>query len=124
MHATLDWSGNGLKFGPDVEWLPPDINPDEIDMTPDPERCESFYDAIRKYWPDLPDDSLVPDYAGIRPKLSHPEIPTGMPADFYIAGSKEHGIPGSVHLLGMESPGLTSSMAIAEYVEELLSNDF
>lgn len=123
VHATIDWALQGVKFGPDVEWLPPDASPDSIDPTPDPLRCESFYAAIRKYWPVLPNDSLVPDYAGIRPKLSHPDVPTGVPADFYIAGKEQHGVPGLVHLLGMESPGLTSSMAIAEYVSELLAGD-
>ena len=123
VHATIDWSGNSVKFGPDVEWFPPDATPDSLDLTPDPTRGDAFYAAIRKYWPDLPDDALVPDYAGIRPKLSHPDAPTGLPADFCIVRSDEHGIPGLVHLLGMESPGLTSSMAIAEYVKEALTTD-
>jgi L-2-hydroxyglutarate oxidase LhgO len=123
VHATIDWSGQSVKFGPDVEWLDVDASPDTVDMSPNPARCESFYDAVRKYWPALPDDALVPDYAGIRPKLSHPNASTALPADFYIAGNDEHGVPGLVHLLGMESPGLTSCMAIAEYVEELLSRD-
>ena len=124
VHGTIDWSGQSVKFGPDVEWLDVDASPDTIDMTPNPARCDSFYDAVRQYWPELPDEALVPDYVGIRPKLSHPKAPSSLPADFYIAGSDEHGVPGLVHLLGMESPGLTSSMAIAEYVEELLSKDF
>jgi L-2-hydroxyglutarate oxidase LhgO len=121
VHATIDWSGKSVKFGPDVEWFPPDATPDSLDLTPDPTRSEAFYAAIRKYWPDLPDDALVPDYAGIRPKLSHPDVATGFPVDFFIAGSDEHGVPGLIHLLGMESPGLTSSMAIAEYVKEMLT---
>lgn len=123
VHATIGWADNSVKFGPDVEWLSPDTLPDNIDMTPDPSRGESFYAAIRKYWSALPEDSLAPDYSGIRPKLSHPETPSGLPVDFYIAGKQQHGIPGLVHLLGMESPGLTSSMAIAEYVAEMLSTE-
>jgi len=121
VHATIDWSGQSVKFGPDVEWLDSDVTPDSINLTPEATRGDSFYDAVRKYWPDLPDGALVPDYAGVRPKLSHPKAPTDVPADFYIAGSEEHGVSGLVHLLGMESPGLTSSIAIAEYVKDLLS---
>ena len=121
VHATIDWSGQAVKFGPDVEWLDQDASPDTIDLTTNPARLESFYDAVRKYWPDLPDDALVPDYAGIRPKLHHPSVSqTGTPADFMIMDSDEHGVPGLIHLLGMESPGLTSSMAVAEYVGQRL----
>ena len=69
VHATVDWSGTSVKFGPDVEWLCPSLDdPDEINYDPDPQRGEAFYDAVRKYWPDLPDGGLVPDYAGVRPK--------------------------------------------------------
>jgi L-2-hydroxyglutarate oxidase LhgO len=124
VHATLDWTGQGIKFGPDVEWLEEEAKPDDIDLKPNSARSDSFYSAVRIYWPGLPDDALVPDFAGIRPKLNHPRVThTSKPPDFVIAGSKQHGVPGLVHLLGMESPGLTSSMAIAEYVKELVLRD-
>lgn len=104
IHATIDLAGR-VKFGPDVEWVP-----DDQDLIVNPARGESFYAAIRTYWPELADGSLVPDYAGIRPKLHHAGQP--MP-DFRLDGPAEHGIPGLVNLLGIESPGLTSSLAIA-----------
>eukprot|EP00548_Thalassiothrix_antarctica_P000080 CAMPEP_0194140124 /NCGR_PEP_ID=MMETSP0152-20130528/9724_1 /TAXON_ID=1049557 /ORGANISM="Thalassiothrix antarctica, Strain L6-D1" /LENGTH=394 /DNA_ID=CAMNT_0038838257 /DNA_START=12 /DNA_END=1193 /DNA_ORIENTATION=+ len=121
VHATVDWSStsSGTKFGPDVEWISPAIkNPKDIDLTPSDEKLDLFYKDIRKYWPDLPDGSLVPDYAGIRPKLYHPSISSANNAqlDFRILGPDDHGVNGLYHLLGIESPGLTSSMAIAEYV--------
>lgn len=125
VHATIDWSGQATKFGPDVEWLDPQIHPDDIDLTPDAVRMEGFYDAIRKYFPALPDDALVADYSGIRPKLQHPQLEmTNKPAfaDFSIQSCANHGIKGLVHLVGMESPGLTSSMAIGRHVQELLSD--
>jgi L-2-hydroxyglutarate oxidase LhgO len=106
VHATLSLDG-ATRFGPDVEWI------DELDYSVDPSRCESFYGAIREYWPTLPDRSLQPDYAGIRPKLVGPD---GKAADFVIEGPAQHGFAGLVNLLGIESPGLTSSLAIAEYV--------
>ena len=113
VHLTLDLQGRG-RFGPDVEWI------DEIDYTVDPARSESFYGAIRRYWPDLPDDSLKPDYCGIRPKLSK----GGKHADdFRIDGAGVHGLPGYVGLYGIESPGLTSSMAIGDHVRDLLGHD-
>jgi L-2-hydroxyglutarate oxidase LhgO len=108
VHVTLDLSGR-LRFGPDVEWI------DRLDYNVAPERSASFYAAIRRYWPDLPDGALTPDYAGIRPKLTG----RGMPAaDFMIDGPAGHGLSGLVHLFGIESPGLTSSMSIAEDVAE------
>lgn len=110
VHLTLDLAGRA-RFGPDVEWI------DEIDYAVDPARGERFYAAIRKYWPDLPDDSLAPGYAGIRPKLGPKGTP---PADFVIEGPAEHGVPGLVNLFGIESPGLTASMAIAEHVAGLV----
>jgi L-2-hydroxyglutarate oxidase LhgO len=121
VHATIDWGGISVKFGPDVEWLKPGIRPNEISFNADPSRGNLFYEAIRKYWPDLPEQKLVPDYAGVRPKLSHPSLTHASNfEDFRIVGPETHGIPGLVHLFGIESPGLTSSMAIAEYVKELL----
>ncbi len=104
IHATLDMAGR-VKFGPDVEWVEHDQ-----DLVVDPVRVERFYAAIRTYWPGLKDGALVADYAGIRPKLHGPTEP--MP-DFRIDGAEVHGVPGLVNLLGIESPGLTSSLAIA-----------
>lgn len=110
VHLTLDLAGRA-RFGPDVEWI------DEMDYAVDPARGERFYAAIRKYWPGLPDESLEPGYAGIRPKLA----PKGAPAaDFIIQGPAEHGVPGLVNLFGIESPGLTASMAIADHVAGLV----
>jgi L-2-hydroxyglutarate oxidase LhgO len=129
VHATIDWVGQSVRFGPDVEWVvdeedhPPNSpwrsteqDPSTISLRPDPQRGIHFYDHVRQYWPDLPDDSLVPDYVGIRPKLNHPSKGPLEFQDFLIAGPALHGIQGLVHLLGIESPGLTSSMAIADYV--------
>ncbi|NWG23405.1 MAG: NAD(P)/FAD-dependent oxidoreductase [Pseudorhodoplanes sp.] len=104
VHVTLDLSGR-MRFGPDVEWIT------EETYEVDPARAASFYARIRTYWPRLPDNSLVPDYSGIRPKLSGPGEPA---VDFVIEGPAEHGMPGLVNLFGIESPGLTSSLSIAE----------
>ncbi|WP_306227013.1 NAD(P)/FAD-dependent oxidoreductase [Bosea beijingensis] len=112
IHATIDMGGR-VKFGPDVEWVESDQ-----DLVVDPARAEKFYAAIRTYWPGLADGALVADYAGIRPKLHGPSEP--MP-DFRIDGPEVHGVPGLVNLLGIESPGLTSSLAIAEMVREKLA---
>ena len=108
VHLTLDLAGQA-RFGPDVEWV------DRLDFTVDPARAERFYAAIRRYWPALPDGSLRPGYAGIRPKLHGPSEPA---ADFLIQGADVHGVPGLVNLYGIESPGLTSALAIAEYVAD------
>jgi len=116
VHVTLDLGGR-MRFGPDVEWLA-DNNPDTIDYTVDPRRADAVYAAIRRYWPGLPDGVILPDYSGVRPKLSGPGEPA---ADFRIDGPTTHGIPGLVNLFGIESPGLTSSLAIAERVRGLLS---
>ena len=106
VHVTLDLAGR-IRFGPDVEWISAE------NYAVDPRRAESFYARIRSYWPDLPDGSLVPDYAGIRPKLTGPGEPA---ADFMIAGPSDHGLPRLVNLFGIESPGLTSSLSLAEEV--------
>ena len=111
VHLTLDLGGRA-KFGPDVEWLD-QHDPARVDYSVDPKRAESFYAAIRRYWPALPDGALTPDYAGCRPKLSRRGEP---PADFRIDGPETHRIEGLVNLFGIESPGLTSSPAIAEEV--------
>jgi len=110
VHVTLDLSGQA-RFGPDVEWI------EQLDYEVDPGRAETFYTAIRHYWPDLPDGSLIPGYAGVRPKLVGPGEPA---ADFVISGPAVHGVPGLVNLFGIESPGLTSALAIAEHVTSLL----
>lgn len=110
VHVTIDL-GNQVKFGPDVEWI------DDIDYTVDPARGEKFYDAIRKYWPGLPDGALQPGYAGVRPKIHPMGTHDG---DFTIQGEDVHGVKGLVNLYGIESPGLTSSMAIAEDVAQLI----
>ena len=111
VHLTLDLGGRA-KFGPDVEWLD-QHDPARVDYSVDPTRAESFYAAIRRYWPSLPDGALTPDYAGCRPKLSRRGEP---PADFRIDGPETHGLAGLVNLFGIESPGLTSSLAVAEEV--------
>jgi L-2-hydroxyglutarate oxidase LhgO len=108
VHLTLDLAGQA-RFGPDVEWV------ESPDYSIDPRRAASFYAAIRRYWRGLPDGSLQPGYAGIRPKLSGPGEPA---ADFLIQGPDTHGIPGLVNLYGIESPGLTSCLAIAGYVAD------
>ena len=119
VHATIDLA-NSTRFGPDVEWL--DVTtgyPDAIDMNVDPARAELFYAAIRKYWPELQDGNLVPDYSGVRPKLHHPNTcHSGGIKDFMIVGRECHGVKGLTLLLGIESPGLTSSLAIGRYVAE------
>jgi L-2-hydroxyglutarate oxidase LhgO len=110
VHLTLDLGGQA-KFGPDQEWI------EDIDYTMDPARADSFYASVRQYYPDLADGSLEPAYSGIRPKVQAPGDPV---ADFVIHGPSDHGIPGLVNLFGMESPGLTSSLAIGEYVQAML----
>jgi L-2-hydroxyglutarate oxidase LhgO len=106
IHVTLDLAGR-MRFGPDVEW----IDGENYDV--DPGRAEMFYARIRTYWPGLPDGTLVPDYAGVRPKLSGPGEPA---ADFIVQGAREHGLRRLVNLFGIESPGLTSSLSIAAEV--------
>jgi len=109
VHLTLDMAGQA-RFGPDVEWV------DSVDYAVDPARAERFYPAIRRYWPALPDGALMPSYSGIRPKIVPPAVAV---QDFLIQGPKDHGIDGLINLFGIESPGLTSSLAIADYVGEL-----
>ena len=112
VHVTLDLAGQA-RFGPDVEWV------ERIDYEVDPRRADRFYAAIRRYWPALPDGALAPGYAGIRPKISGPKDPA---ADFVIQGTPEHGVAGLVNLFGIESPGLTASLALADDVAALLKN--
>ena len=111
VHLTLDLGGQA-KFGPDVEWVD---DPEQLAV--DPHRCRDFYAEVRRYWPALADDSLQPGYAGIRPKLGGADQPA---SDFVISGPAEHGMAGLVHLFGIESPGLTSSMALADRVVDRL----
>jgi L-2-hydroxyglutarate oxidase LhgO len=115
VHVTLDLGGQ-MRFGPDVQWIPMAALGEE-DYHVDPARAAPFVEAIRAYWPALPDAALLPAYAGIRPKLSGPGEPA---SDFVIAGPSTHGVAGLVNLFGIESPGLTASLAIGELVAELL----
>jgi len=110
VHLTLDLGGQA-KFGPDVQWV---AHPDDLQV--DPRRGDGFYAEVRKYWPALPDGALQPGYAGIRPKISAPGEPA---SDFVIQGPADHGVPGLVNLFGIESPGLTSSLAIGRHVSDL-----
>jgi L-2-hydroxyglutarate oxidase LhgO len=110
VHLTLDLGGQA-RFGPDVEWV------ETCNYDVDIARAAGFYAAIRRYWPALPDDSLQPGYAGIRPKITGPGEPA---ADFRIDGPEVHGVAGLVNLLGIESPGLTASLAIADHVAALV----
>jgi L-2-hydroxyglutarate oxidase LhgO len=111
VHVTLDLAGR-MRFGPDVEW----IEAENYDVTP--ARAASFYASIRRYWPALPDNSLAPDYAGIRPKLTGAGEPA---ADFMIEGAAQHGLPRMVHMFGIESPGLTCALSLAQLVRDYLS---
>jgi len=110
VHLTIDLGGQA-RFGPDVEWVPA-----PTDYAVDPARCARFYGEIRRYWPALPDGALQPAYAGIRPKLVGPGAPA---ADFLIQGPAEHGAAGLINLFGIESPGLTASLALADEVARL-----
>jgi len=111
VHLTLDLGGQA-RFGPDLEWLEAD-SPEGLDYAVDPARAAPFETAIRRYWPGLPAGALQPAYSGVRPKIHGP----GEPApDFRIDGPAQHGVAGLVNLFGIESPGLTSAMAVAEEV--------
>ena len=117
VHLTLDMAGQA-KFGPDVEWL--DIDEEEqVDYTVDPKRGDGFYEAVRRYWPGLKDGALQPDYSGIRAKIVPPNSPAG---DFCFNTPNEHGLTGLFNLYGFESPGLTSSLAIAKHLERQIKN--
>jgi L-2-hydroxyglutarate oxidase LhgO len=109
VHLTIDLGGQA-RFGPDVQWI------DTIDYTVDAARADSFYAAVRKYWPALKDGALQPGYSGIRPKI----VPRGAPAqDFVVQGPQTHGVPGLINLFGIESPGLTAALALADHVVEV-----
>lgn len=111
VHLTLDLGGQA-KFGPDVQWVD-----SADDLAVDPKRGDAFYAEVRKYWPGLQDGALLPGYAGIRPKINAPHEAA---RDFWLQGPAEHGVPGLVNLFGIESPGLTSSLALGDYVARLL----
>ncbi|MDI1345009.1 MAG: NAD(P)/FAD-dependent oxidoreductase [Pseudolabrys sp.] len=111
VHVTLDLAGR-MRFGPDVEWT------DREYYLVDPKRADVFYERIRTYFPALPDASLAPDYAGIRPKLTGPGEPA---ADFLIDAPAQHGVPGLMQMFGIESPGLTSSLSLAEGVANMVT---
>ena len=110
-HLTLDLAGQA-RFGPDVEWV------DAVDYHVDPARAGGFYQSIRQWWPGLPDGALQPGYAGIRPKLAAPDEAD---ADFVIQDARQHGVPGLINLYGIESPGLTSCLALADEVARRLA---
>ena len=110
VHLTLDLAGQA-KFGPDVEWV------DAINYDVDPARAASFYAAIRAYWPDLPEGALHSGYAGVRPKI---ERPGGSTTDFLLQTEQDHGLAGLINLFGIESPGLTASLAIADWVARVV----
>lgn len=112
VHLTLDLGGSA-RFGPDVEWT------EKLDYFVDPSRAEGFYAEIRRYWPGIKDGALIPAYAGIRPK---PHKPGEKPQDFLVHGPRRHGIKGLVCLYGIESPGLTASLALAEFALAALAN--
>jgi L-2-hydroxyglutarate oxidase LhgO len=111
VHITLDLAGQA-RFGPDVEWI------EGIDYAVDPRRGDAFYAAVRRYWPGLRDGALQPGYAGIRPKISGPSEPA---ADFVVQGPEAHAVPGLVNLYGIESPGLTASLPLADEVMRRLA---
>jgi L-2-hydroxyglutarate oxidase LhgO len=118
VHFTLDLGGQG-KFGPDVQWLD-ETDPAALDFAVDAARRAGFEADVRRYWPALPEGALLPAYSGVRPKLSGPGEPA---ADFAINGPLQHGCPGVVQLFGIESPGLTASLAIAELVAGLVCGE-
>ena len=117
VHLTLDMGGQA-KFGPDVEWLEIDAE-EQIDYTVNPKRGDGFYEAVRRYWPDLKDNSLQPDYSGVRAKIVPPNSPAG---DFCFNTPQDHGLQGLSNMYGFESPGLTSSIAIAMYLKGLIKH--
>jgi L-2-hydroxyglutarate oxidase LhgO len=110
IHVTLDLGGQA-RFGPDVSWV------DSVDYAFDHSRAPLFYAAIRRYYPGLRDGQLTPGYTGVRPKISGPKDAA---ADFLVQGPKDHGVAGLVNLYGIESPGLTASLAIGKHVRDLL----
>ena len=117
VHLTLDLAGRG-RFGPDVEWLPDGLAERDLDYAVDVGRAAAFEAQVRRFWPGLPDGALAPAYTGVRPKMHGPGEPA---ADFRIDGPDAHGCEGLVQLFGIESPGLTASLAIAEHVAGIVA---
>ena len=109
-HVTLDLAG-GFKFGPDVQWLEGRSDADRVDYRVDARRAAAFSKSIATFWPAASQRALHPAYSGVRPKLSGPGQP---PADWVVASGAHHGVPGLVNLFGIESPGLTACLALAE----------
>jgi L-2-hydroxyglutarate oxidase LhgO len=116
VHLTLDLGGQA-RFGPDVEWLPDGTEEGAIDFAVDARRQAAFEADVRRYWPGLPEGALLPAYSGVRPKVSGPGEPA---ADFQLHGPAEHGLAGVVQMFGIESPGLTASLAIAGHVVRMV----
>ncbi len=117
VHLTLDMGGQA-RFGPDVQWLQSEAAGNALDYRVDPGLQPAFEAEVRRYWPRLPEGAMAPSYSGIRPKLSGPGEPA---ADFHVAGPQDHGCPGVVQLFGIESPGLTASLALAEEVASIVA---
>ena len=115
LHLAIDLGGR-TRLGPDAEWLPEGAQP-PFDYVVDERRADMFYAAVRRYWPGLKDGALSPDYSGVRPKIVGQGEASG---DFVIDGPERHGVAGLVNLIGIESPGLTSSLAIGERVAGLV----
>ena len=118
VHLTLDLAGQA-RFGPDLEWLPPGTRPEQLDYRVDPVRAAGFFEAVRRYWPALPDGALLPAYSGVRPKIHGPDEPA---PDFRIDSPAQHGVRGLVNLFGIESPGLTSALALGDEVAARLAD--
>ena len=106
IHMTIDLAG-AARFGPDLQWIP------QVDYAVDTMRAEDFYESIRRYWPEIEPGALQPAYAGVRPKIARPG---GSTTDFLLQTEKEHGVAGLINLFGIESPGLTASLAIADWL--------
>jgi L-2-hydroxyglutarate oxidase LhgO len=125
VHATIDLAKR-CRFGPDVEWVKPQNNlndpllPGAFDYSVDPARAEAFYAEVRRYWPGLPDESIAPDYAGIRPKLCPPGA---LAVDFVLSGPRQHGVAGLVHMFGIESPGLTACLFLGDRAASMALGD-
>jgi L-2-hydroxyglutarate oxidase LhgO len=118
VHLTLDLGGQA-RFGPDIEWLDPAVqDPLQVDMRVDPTRAAAFEQSVRRFWPELPADALMPGFCGLRPKIHGPGEPL---RDFVVQGVADHGVPGLVQLFGIESPGLTSCIALARHTLKLLA---
>jgi L-2-hydroxyglutarate oxidase LhgO len=116
IHYTIDLGGQG-RFGPDVQWLPEEATDAPLDYTVDSARADTFVRDIRRYWPALPEGALQSAYSGMRPKIHAPHEAA---ADFLLQGPAQHGVAGLVNLLGIESPGLTASLAIGDAVAAAL----